>query len=240
MRVLLMASISVAMLKICGAGDAPAAAPPTAEAPSGSFAMRAEHGGTVIRAEDHWVELVPKSDGTLEAYVADAAGEPVPVAGTVVNVQVRGTDQRPHAVSLRWNPDAYRFEGRLEGTTIAEGPTEVIVVVAGRPRRATAPRLVIVEVPAPERAEVLVAPREPRRSTVIVEHPAPRPGVVVVAPPPPRPSIVFVPPQPPGVVVHVDDDDRHHRRGHHGRGHHRGRRHHDDDHDDDHDERFDE
>jgi hypothetical protein len=233
MRALLFLT-SVAVLQLCS-DDEPATSVP-------AVAIAAEHGGTVLRAEDHWVEVVPRSDGTIEAYVMDARGEPVPVAGTVATARVQGSDGRPRSVSLRWNADVYRFEGHLEDAAIVDGPIEVVVVVAGRPRRAESPRVVVVAMPDPAPPAVLVTPRErpaavvvdrPRPPEVVVIGSAPPPSVVILGPdPPPPPGIVIVPPHP-GVTVELDH--------HHGRGrgrHRKHRRHHD--WDDDHDEDFDE
>lgn len=213
MRIALTTFVCFAMLKLCGSEveTVPVAVEPSAAAPTGAFTMAAEHGGTVLLAEDHWVEVVPKSDGSVEAYVSDTHGEPVPVVGTVVSVRIHGADGEQHAVPLGWNADTYRFEGRLEGTSVAEGPTEVIVIVGGHPRRATAPRLVVVQLPALERPSVVVTRggRRIERTVVAPAPPPPRPGMIVVAPPPPaHAGVVIVRPEP-RVEIHLGDDDRH-------------------------------
>lgn len=187
--------IALALLQLCGSEpEAAVPAPsPSAAAPS-SFTLSASHGGTVVQVEDHWVEVVTKDSGEVEAYVVDAQGAPAPSAETTVVVEVPGVDQHPHPATLVWDADQARYRGRIE-VTPAPGPAEVRLVVRGRPRHARAHRLIVVEAPRHERVVV-----------------APRPGAVVVHPP--TPSVVVVRPTPTVVIEE---------RGHPGRGHGRGR-----------------
>lgn len=222
MKTLLVALALAALVRACGGEPDPvapvAAAPP---APAAAFAVNAIHGGSVILVEDQYVEVVPKSDGVIEAYVLT----PPPAPGAVVvaqpapsnvSVKIQGDDGAEHDVALTWSPATARFEGRLVEARPAPGPIEVTVIAPGRPpRRARAPQVIVVAAPPPavvveHRAPVVVAPAPP---VVVVEPP--RPAVVVVEPP--RPGVVVVAPQAPGVVVVDDHPGR-------GRGHAYGRR----------------
>lgn len=212
-----------------------------------SFAMNATHGGSVLFLNNGWAEVVPKSDGSIEAYVVDTAGAPLATPMTTsVSVKVRGDDGAQHTVVLPWNPVSSRFEGRLVEARPAPGPMEVVVVSPGQPRwHAAAPTVVIVAAPPPpigaapvvvvehERPRVEVQVRGP---SVVIEgphhghghhdhddddhHGDDHHGVVVVGPR--GPSFVIAPPRP-GVVV-IQPGGHGHARGHggHGRGHGRG------------------
>jgi hypothetical protein len=221
MRTALVAFAMVSLVRACGLGPeegppvaaAPPAVPPpvAAQGAAPSFAMNAMHGGSVLFVEDQWVEVVPKEDGTIEAYVLDTNGAP-PAAPAMTNVavKVQGDDGAQHDVVLPWNPTTSRFEGRLVEARPAPGPVEVTVGVAGRPpRRARSPRVVVVPA-APQ--TVVVRPSAP--PAVVVVPPAP-PGVVVVPPAPPRPVIVVEPQRGPDVVVVEGRHDRGRHRGHH-------------------------
>ena len=209
MRVLSVCLSMLAMMKVCGAEPAPVpvavvAAPPT-------FTMTAQHGGTVVQADDHWVEVVPRQDGTVEAYVVGPAGAPPPPTATVVTARVPASDRRPHDVTLAWSPEQGRYEGRLVGVRPAPGPVEVVVIVEGRPRRAIAPHVVVLAAPPPA-VVVDARPRRGRDRTIVVTEPA-HPGVVVVGHDP-RPGVV---------VVGGGRHDRGRHLGHYGGGGHGGR-----------------
>lgn len=225
MRTTLVAFAMVSLVRTCGIGpeEAPPVSAPTAAAPPATtFALNATHGGSIIQVEDQWVEVVPKSDGSVEAYVVESNGAPVAApASTTLTVKVTGDDGGQHDVVLPWNGTSGRFEGRLEGARPVPGPIEVTVVAPGRPpRRARSPIVVVAPAPPtavvvePARPAVVVQPAAP--PAVVVQPPTP-PGVVVVAPEPPRPSVVVEPPRP-GVVVVEGRHDRGRHRGHGRRG----------------------
>lgn len=243
-----IAFVALSLIRACG-GDAEA----TVEVPQApTFALTASHGGSVLFADNGWVEVVPKSDGAIEAYVVDVAGAPLPAPMTAtVSVKVHGDDGATHDVVLPWNPISARFEGRLVEARPAPGPVEVAVMLPGRPQwRASAPAVVVVAAPLPPVAAPSVVVVESPRPRAVIE--APQPTVVVEAPRPtvvieaPRPTVVVegrhrgrhdhhdhgvvvVAPHPPSFVIApphpgviVVQPGGHHGHGHPGRGHGRG------------------
>jgi hypothetical protein len=202
------------------------------------------HGGTVVPVGQQAVEVVPRQDGTLQAYVVTP--EPPPREQTQITVRVPGDDGRPHPVVLTWDPRTESYAGRLRRVQPVAGPVEVIMVVDGQRHAGRAPRVVLLAPSAP--SVVVEAPRapqpevhviEPERPTVVVEAPS-RPTIVVERPQPtivverPHPTIVVERPRPtivverphPTVVVHAPgphvrvhhDNGRHRGHGRHGRG----------------------
>jgi hypothetical protein len=176
--------LSTLGLRLCGGGDeppAPVTAEPAATASAtGTVALPAmggpapgavgRRGGTVVMAGAHQVEVVPRADGAVHAYVAGPGGAVPPPAQVQLTVSVTGADAQKHAVPLVWNPAEVRFEGRVQGVAIAPGPAEVSLAVGGPP--------VVVVAPI-----VAIAP-----ATVVVRAPEARvdvrtgaPGGVVVA-----------------------------------------------------------
>lgn len=149
---LVLSFLSLGSLRVCGVGeDAPppvavvatvTASPPTTIPVMGAPPGR--RGGTVIVAGTHQVEVLPKADGEIVAYVAGPGGS-VPAPSQVnLTVTVQGIDAQPHPVVLAWDSEELRYEGRLVGTTPAPGPAQVTLVVSGAPVVATAPMIVIV------------------------------------------------------------------------------------------------
>jgi hypothetical protein len=215
MRTTLVAFAMVSLVRACGVGPeeaTPVSVSATAAPPAATFALDATHGGSVLQVEDQWVEVVPKSDGAIEAYVVESNGAALATPmTTTLTVKVTGDDGEQHDVVLPWNGASGRFEGRLERARPVPGPIEVVVVAPGRPpRRARSP--IVVVAPAPPTAVVTHAAPQP----VVVQPPQP-PGVVVVAPQPPQP-VVVEPPRPGVVIV----EERRGRRRGHGRGRGRG------------------
>lgn len=186
---------------------------PTSVGVAAGPAPAPQHGGTVVVAGPHPVEVVPRSNGEVEAYFVADAPEP---ASAQLTVHVT-TREGPHPVMLVWDPEQSRFRGTLSGAQIVEGPTEVALIVRGQTYRASAPTVVILEAPAApavvverprRRAEshtVIVERPEPPSATVIVNRPRP-PGATVVVERPARPHVdvrVHAPQPPrPRVVVH--------------------------------------
>jgi len=238
-----IAFVALALIRACGEDTEP-----TVEAPQASaFALSASHGGSVLFVENGWVEVVPKSDGVIEAYVVDTAGAPLAAPMTAsVSVKVNGDDGATHDVVLPWNPVSARFEGRLVDARPAPGPVEVVIMRPGQPQwRAVAPTVIIVAAPMPPVSAAPVVIVERPRAEVQVRGPnvvieAPRvsgPTIVieerrgrrgrrgrrdhhehgVVVVAPHPPSFVIAPPHPGVIVIQPGG------RGHPGRGHGGGR-----------------
>ncbi|MFW5877103.1 MAG: hypothetical protein ACOCXM_10235, partial [Myxococcota bacterium] len=152
MRALLVVGLVASTgLRVCGAEEEEADAPPPPPEVSaaGDVDIAAElkeprHGGEIVVVDDHVVEVVPTAEGEVYAYVAghDGVVPPPDDVQVTVNVPVEAGGVRP--VRLEWNPEVLRFEGRVQGATPAPGPAEVLLVSDGRPRRARAPRMVVV------------------------------------------------------------------------------------------------
>ena len=194
----------------------------------------AAHGGTVVPVGQQAVEVIPREDGTVQAYVVTP--EPPPRAQTQITVRIPGSDGRPHPVVLTWDPRTEAYAGRLRQVQPVAGPIEVVMVVGGERYLGRAPHVVLIApsapaviVEAPPQPEVHVV--EPERPTVVVEAPS-RPTIVVERPQPPTivverphaPTIVVERPHP-TVVVHAPgphvrvrhDNGRHRGHGRHGR-----------------------
>ena len=189
-----LAVMTLSLLRACGGDTEPSVEAPTQAA----FAMNATHGGSVLFLNNGWAEVVPKSDGSIEAYVVDTVGAPMPAPMTAtVSVKVHGDDGAQHTVVLPWNPASSRYEGRLEEARPVPGPMEVTVVAPGRPRWfAVAPTVVIIDAPL----RPVGAP-----PVVVVERPRPQVDIQVTGP---------------SVVIEATDEHGHGRGHGHGHGHH--------------------
>ena len=184
------------------------------------------HGGTVVHAGPHLVEVVANPEGGVEAYLVD---DDPPEPGAVSLVVHAPTPEGPHPTMMIWDPEQARYRGIVRGTTVADGPVEVRVAVGGQSYRGRAPIVVMVAggdpvVDEPQIVVVDDGEPPPPPTTVVVEHPS-RPTVVVEHPPPPRAQVRVVHPgPPPGPHVVVRPGRPHHPRPakvRHGR---RGRR----------------
>jgi hypothetical protein len=152
MRVILLCTmLATTGLRLCEAeeaSDAPPPPPPTvsaaAEVEVAPELMEPRHGGQIVVAEDHVVEVVPTAEGEVYAYVAMADGTvPAPDGlQLTVNVHVEQGGVRP--VALVWDPAELRFHGRVRGAVPAPGPAEVLLVSHGRPRRGRVRHVVVV------------------------------------------------------------------------------------------------
>lgn len=246
--VLVLSLLSLGSLRVCGGetevtppqvaagvtvtGSAPTTIPAMGGAPG-------RRGGTVIVAGTHQVEVLPKADGEIVAYVAGPGGS-VPAPSQVnLTVTVQGVDAQPHPVVLAWDAQELRYEGRLVGVAPAPGPAQVTLVVSGTPVVATAPMIVIVPATvvvrgdAPHaRVEVRAAPEvelEQPEGRIEVRGPRARGDVRVVAPglfiQPPSARLdvrigVAPPPPPPSARIQIDVGGRVEVREHdHGGGH---------------------
>lgn len=206
MRVLLasMLAISGMTLRVCGSDeDTP---PPPAASAAAAVTVSAEvstprHGGTVVVAEDHAVEVVTHPNGQIEAWVVAGHGEPPPPDGTQLMVNVYGADSAPHPVTLVWDAPRARYHGRLVGVAPRPGPVEVTLLVEGRVRRGRVPTYVVVEAPT----AVVEVDRDVHvgEAHVVVERPHVRGTIEVHAPPPPHLRVEVNAPPPPHLDVHV-------------------------------------
>lgn len=120
----------VIVLAACGAEDE-AAVPTVEQGPSSAPVIDVEpaHGGTVVAAGPHPVEVVAHRSGEVYAHVLGDAPPPRDVELTV-GVPLRGR-ATPRPVRLRWDPRESRYEGRVRRLEIVPGPVDVTLVVAG-------------------------------------------------------------------------------------------------------------
>jgi hypothetical protein len=124
------------VIEPAAAEAAPVVAPATAEETVvppppprtvGATATGASHGGTVVVAGEHDVEVVPHASGEVYAYVL---GDPPVAADTELTVVVPVTGGT-RTVVLEWAPGESRWEGRVRRVEIVPGPVDVILVVGG-------------------------------------------------------------------------------------------------------------
>ncbi len=127
-----------------------------------AFLRPAAHGGQVAVAGEYTVEVVPKPDGFVDAYVVDVEGAPVTEhASFTAHV---GADLRP--VTMVWNAEAGCYRGEVGANVdVSVRPLEVVLVGRGRrhfggvtvvrpaARRGAAVE-VVAEAPPPPRVEV--------------------------------------------------------------------------------------
>ncbi len=250
-------------LWMCGEADPPTV---TVEAePSASIEANvavppssadATHGGTILTAGPHRIEIVVGDEGVINAYAVE--GSP-PLADAQITVRLPADDDEIHPVVLIWDPSHANHRGRLRQVQPLPGPIEIVVTTPAGTHRGNAPRFVVIAAAEhPVAAAVAAPPSSPDVVVMADRAPSPRAGgggdhaprVVATAPPrvrhaqphiavtrpphPHRPHVTIRPPHPrPGRVV-IGHRVRHgHDRGHrprgrrHRRGH--GRRHDDDD-----------
>ncbi len=213
MSMLVLPAIAVA--RMCGNDDgadeapivegAPAEATIEATVEASPEDLAPQHGGTVVLAEDHAVEVVA-SPRQVRAYVVDAQGAPPPVAQTTIVVNVTGDDEELHPVTLTYDADDGYYVAPVAHFRPVPGPMNVVLTVEGRPRVGRVATYVVM--PAPSVAVEVERPARPS-ATVVVERPSatvvverPRAQIVVEAPRPPSAHIVIEGPRrPSGVVV---------------------------------------
>ncbi len=120
-----------------------AASPGAAPAPTAAVAADLEptHGGTIVSAGPHPIEVVPHASGQVRAYLPPGV-EPPAEAELRVEVPVEGRS-RPRPVRLRWDADAGRYDGRVRRVQIVPGPVVVHYEVHGEVYVAHAPTVVI-------------------------------------------------------------------------------------------------
>lgn len=84
------------------------------------------HGGTIVVAGEHPVEVVPHASGEVYAYVHGDAPPPGRVElGVVVPVRGGGTRE----VVLGWDRRHRRYAGHLRGAVIVPGPIDVELAI---------------------------------------------------------------------------------------------------------------
>jgi hypothetical protein len=218
--IILTTAIISSMLRVCSASEDDTAPPVVAngpqavtvvgaeaELPTVTANVEAQHGGTVVLAQDHAVEVVAQPSGEVQAYVLHVEGQAPPPPQTNIIVSVPGSDRSPHDVTLVWDANVGYYRGALVDVTPVPGPMNVVVTVNGRARRGSVARYVVVE---PAHIDV----RGPRGHVdVRVDAPPPPHGHVEVnvrGPRPPRAHVdvrvnaPFPPPPPHGRVdIHV-------------------------------------
>lgn len=219
MRTERLGSIGAALfvLAACGGNDEAevpemgAGAGPTEVELPGEVVVEAEaaelpppaHGGTVLAAGDHRVEVVAEEDGYVNAFMlADA---PPPPAATEITVRVPADDGEVHPVVLTWNPSENRYRGRLHRVRPVPGPIDVTIVVNGQPHRGRAPRVVVIgpSFAAPAARVEIARPESPQATVHVAPPPGPRVNVEVHHPEPPRAEVRIQPPAPPVPRVEV-------------------------------------
>lgn len=218
MRILLINTIlSLNLVRMCG-DDEEDAAPPEVATPPATVAVEGEavapvatvtadiqpaHGGTVVIAEDHAVEVVTQPSGEIRAYVVhvEAPSPPPPPEVIIVEVPTHGGARQ--SVDLRYDVELGAFHGQLVRARPVAGELFVRFEVGGHLRHGHVAEYVIVSGP------VMHAELENPGPTVVVERPR-RPNVDVhihapAPPPPPHVDIhIGVPrPRPPQVVIGV-------------------------------------
>jgi len=91
----------------------------------------AAHGGTIVQAGPHPVEVVAQESGEVYAYPPTSVEAPAR-ATMAVEVPVAGRE-RPQKVPMRWHPEERRYVGTVGRTTIVPGPVAVSYTVGGHP-----------------------------------------------------------------------------------------------------------
>jgi hypothetical protein len=135
-----------------------------AEAAPVAIDVAPSHGGTMVLAGSHPVEVVPHASGHVYAYVPEDALSPADTELAVV-VPVTGGVR---TVELEWDGGERRWAGRVRRAEIVPGPVDVVLVAGGSRWVGHVATIVV------QPAIVVVAPSP----TVVVA--APPPGVVVI------------------------------------------------------------
>ncbi len=103
-----------------------AASPAPTPQPATVFAPAARHGGTVVVAGEHPIEVVTHASGEVYAYILS----PTPPTGDLeLRVEIPVAKRPPQAVTLRWDVRLKRYEGRARGVVFVPGPLIVHLVV---------------------------------------------------------------------------------------------------------------
>lgn len=90
------------------------------------------HAGLLLTAGDHSVEIVRSADRTVEAFVRDPNGQPLP-GGRIGHLSLR-VDDRP--LVLRWDDTSGGSRAQADAAVpLSNGPIEVVLAVDGRLRR---------------------------------------------------------------------------------------------------------
>ena len=102
-------------------------------------------GGTVIAAEELYVEVLPKADGKIEAAVRTKAGADINgAAGANLTLQVKGSDGANHPVAMAWNPPTARFTGQIAGAVhVVPGPVAATFVMDGETSTGRIPTIAV-------------------------------------------------------------------------------------------------
>lgn len=232
-----LALTSTMNVRVCSSEDEAPPPPPvsaagTIEAEVVVDVPEPVHGGTVVAADDYYVELLAVPSGEVHAWVLEVEGHPPPPPEAELTVYMNAHDGRRHPVVLSWDADVTVYRGHLVDVEPAPGPFMVEVVVDGHVHRGHHEHYVVLSPPRAElhletwgpRAHVRHVARGPR-GHVEVRGPRPRGrvDVRVEAPPPPHVQVELNVPRPPSFGVRVDghahvEGHGHVERRHRGRG----------------------
>lgn len=113
-------------------------------------------GGTVVRSDQFFVEVLPHRDGLVQALVLNAEGEVVPDAGAL-QVTVAAADGSPKNVTLEWDPIERRYIGEVDDDLAASGAVSVSVTADGATHTGSVAKLVTAPESAAHGGTVVVA-----------------------------------------------------------------------------------
>lgn len=149
MRTVVASSLLVALLGGCGskpeaetsAAPADPAAQPALEAPPAqappamASAPAPRLGGAIVATGELGVEVVTHANGSIDASVTTATGEPVASADVAaLQVTAQGEGDTRHEVALRWDAPRAVFHGAAKADArLASGPVDVSCSVRGKP-----------------------------------------------------------------------------------------------------------
>ena len=156
---LISLSLCTASLSACGnsgeEGSAESAPVEVTSAAVPAAAVLARLGGILIPAQEFHVELLPKSDGKVEAIILDAQGQVlVGSPNTQLTVSVTGPDQQLHPVQMTWDANRERYVGGAD-VQITAGPAEVTVNAGGGAKSGRIDTVVVASAPTHGGAVVL-------------------------------------------------------------------------------------
>ena len=106
----------------------------------------ASFGGNVIKADDYFVEVLPRQDGQIEAVVKKGDGTMVEGDAGLV-VKVKGEGDATIDVPMVWDPTRSTFVGAVDGR-LETGDVEVAVEVDGETHTGTAASVAAAPAPA--------------------------------------------------------------------------------------------
>ncbi|MEM9189267.1 MAG: hypothetical protein AAGF12_08830 [Myxococcota bacterium] len=199
-------TLVVLFLSGCGEpehAELPASANPPSSVelpPISAEVAQPRHGGTVIVAQDHAVEILPGEGGEIRGWVVGVDGEAPPPAEADILVNIHGSDDTLHPVEMSWSTETASYVGQLLEVRPAPGPASVVLTIDGRARRGRIETYRVVDAFAGSASlDVELAGRPPEPSAHFA--PAARTHLEVNVraprPPPARVQVDVRPPEPP-------------------------------------------